>query len=204
MGRSQVKRNRTHGRPGKGRNSGSGRGEQSTEDTSHIKNLGSNEFRYESQSKKESNESELAIISEESMIMTDYTYEFGPSHYIVAHDFYGDDIRGLNSEDDCNNSILSHDIDMDVEKLNECVETDQNFEYLRFDKRMTEMFRSRFYSGKKCMKMTVTELRSLGGRMNQKQINQGDNVNCEEERINIKDSDDNENLEDWLDHMIGT
>lgn len=217
MGRSQVERNRTHGRPGKGRNAGSGRGGQRREDTSHFKNLGSNEFRYESQSMKESNESESAIISEESIIMTDYTYstnnEFGPSHYSVAHDFYGD--RGLNSDDDCNNSILTHDTDMDIAKLNECLETDQNFDYLRFDKRMTDMFRSRFYNGKKCMKMTVTELRALGSSTCQMQINQGDYINCEEERVNIQGSDEqeqvaekntdgDENLEDWLDNMIGT
>ena len=233
MGRTQVARNRIHGRPGKGgrgndssRIEGRGRGNQKREGVGgenkkqELNDLGSNAFRYEKQSRSEATTFE----NETSDSMFDYVSggnEFGASHYSVAQDVYQ---RGEKDEDEVD--LLNHETSLslydtihntfkiDVKSLSLCLEQDVDLHYLRFDdKRMTETFRKRFYmNGEEETTMTVGEQRILGHQLNTMDLsNEGNKCKEKEHEVTKEENSPNSNedvevedLEDWLDDMIGT
>lgn len=219
MGRSQVQRNRTHGRPGsKGGRSGHDHdGRKGEMKRSFVPSLDSNSFRYEN---SRYDDTEI----QESENDDDYenfsnNHDFGPSHYSIARniyekqDEYEHDLSGVNELDNDQSNI-------DLTKLSMCLDRDTTLRYLRLDDRMTEMFRKRFVDGKKDAKMTVSEIRALGDNFDQMQVLKKDEDNTMEE-VTVEVSHSNreitntsgesnngeegvDDLEDWLDGMIGT
>ena len=201
MGRSQVERNKTHGRPG---TKGRGGGNQGPNDTNrrlknkqkHSNDLGSNAYRYEKKEKTSSfafdddqAENDISLMMENLSSGN----EFGLSHYSVASDL-------LHPKGDSEDPIghVNHDNTvMDVKSLSQIMENDSSYDYLRFDARMTDMFSKRFANASD-KSMTVAESRLCGVEQKQDSL-------IEESKV-IEETDateEGETLEDFLDDLIG-
>ena len=214
MGRSQVERNRTHGRPGgkgRGRGRGQGRGGNSTNNNNKQKaknlELGSNAFRYEKHKEKQLNDQQNYYENEASsmMILDSYSQnEFGPSHYSIARDFdHGDDGNFDDTITQMKTMNMDTGTEIDVALLSKCLKDDHDLNYLRFgdihdeeESRMIEMFRKRFYDGsdEKDTRMTIAEQRALGGTIGTGITTDGDCgvIQEEKEEINEKRTDGND------------
>mmetsp|Transcript_8964 Transcript_8964/g.11284 ORF Transcript_8964/g.11284 Transcript_8964/m.11284 type:complete len:268 (+) Transcript_8964:148-951(+) len=153
MGRSQVERNRTHGRPG-GRKGGTGRGRggQNKNRTSQKQDLGSNTFRYE----KESNEGtqyDYTIDESSSDISMEYTYYSSANEYGLSHH------DGQTNTDETLTNYNSNKMSIDVKLLSKCLEQDEKLSWLRLDNTITGLFHDKYY--KKERNMTVSEMRFM-------------------------------------------
>lgn len=214
MGRSQVERNRTRGRPGtkggRGPSSSSNRPNNNTNTTSkssssrkkqnrHAENLGSNAFRYE-KSKSNANDDQSGNDISSMMENLSSGNEFGLSHYSVASD-----LLYQNQKEDSNDpsSFINTNMTIDVKALSKMMEEDDSYEYLRFDVRMTELFLKRFAN--ETGKRTVAESSRLCD-------NDDDDMGVKEDGDDGDDGNANanaaegeeEDLEDFLDDLIGS
>ena len=168
MGRSQVERNRTKGRPGnKGRGRGGrggrggGRGAPTRGPTKkqHQNNHGSNTWRYE-----ETNVTETTTPLDGDSLLTDfeflyYGYDNGPIQESIEERFLNGNPLGDDSEVKEEYTTSNFDIRM----FAKCLNTLSSADWMWIDNpRLLEEYNSRYVNSVKPKKMTVAKMR-LGG-----------------------------------------
>ena len=168
MGRSQVERNRTKGRPGnKGRGRGGrggrggGRGAPTRGPTKKQQqnNLGSNSWRYE-----ETNATETTTSLDDDSLLMDfenlyYEYDNGPIQESIEERFLNGNPLGDDSEVKEEYTTSNFDIRM----FAKCLNTLSSADWMWIDNpRLLEEYNSRYVNSVKPKKMTVAKMR-LGG-----------------------------------------
>lgn len=211
MGRSQVERNKRLGRPGeKG-----GRGKKQSSKTqdrtqTELINLGDNSFRYQYEDKGFDRTTNNDVDGSE----WDYSSSanvYGASHHVVD----------IPSYDDVPNTDYSYGMfEIDIGKLSACIDEMKTCEWMRLDNdRISKIFDDRF-SGFNEDKKTLSEWNASSeaaiAASSFRDIHVTPTTTIKEEtsspkpiRVDMEkkktsESDEEDNLQDWLDDMIDT
>lgn len=193
MGRSQVERNQsrrrrpgTHGRGGRGNTQTS----NVTKEHRLPHSLGNNAFRYQI------NKGEGQAIDYDWDIAS--AFHFSPVINSVEIESFAqislhDNVFSMKGEEE----ERGNSYEINLARISACIDSAHNSEWMRLSDGMTKVFDKRFANTMETERMTITEMaRSCQS--------EADN-NSEEVGIpadNDKDSDSDDNLEEWLDSVI--
>jgi len=217
MGRSQVERNRRLGRPGEKGGRGGRQSNKIQDRTQKKPDLGDNSFRYQ--------DDDIGH-KDDHLDGSEWDFTSSANVYGSSHD-----VIGIPSYDDAQNTEYGM-YEIDIGKLSACIDEMKTFEWMRLDNdRILKIFEDRFSGavddGKKTLAewkaSTIEDLSSTLSNINVTSIKNESNPtiststpivvedqhnpipSCTNDTETIdQESDDEENLQGWLDDMIDT